>query len=126
MTMAIEAEGLKREIEGLSKHKQTRRYSRDLQGRVTSWAKGRRAAGLSVPRMCLEVGIGEPTLRRFLEEADGALANRKPAGFMRVKMVEPASAPGRDVVVHGPCGTRLEGLSVSEVAELFRRLACSV
>ena len=121
--MTIETEVLKREIEGLSIHPQTRRYTSDLQTRVTAWAKGRRAAGISVPGMCREVGIGEPTLRRFLEEADGPQQPKKRSGsFKRLKVAAPEL---KRVVVHGPCGTRLEGVTVSEVAELFQRLACS-
>ena len=121
--MKIETEALKVEIEGLSEFLQTRRYSPDLKTRVMSWAQARRAEGCSVPAMCLEIGIGETTLRRFLDPANGPRTKAKPAGFRRVKVVEPVAAA---VVVHGPGGTAVEGLSLDGVAELFQRLACSV
>ena len=120
--MTIETEELRREIEGLSAHKQTRRYSPELQERVTGWAKEKRAAGASIPAMCLAVGIGEPTLRKFLEEAEGWKARKPSAGFRRLKVAAlTPSAP----VVRGPCGVAIEGLSVEGIAELLKRLACS-
>lgn len=121
--MTTETEALKREIEGLSKFRQTRRYSPELQTRVTAWARARRAAGLSVPAMCLEIGIGDPTLRRFLELTRGPRTKSKPAGFRQVKVMAPVAT---QVVVRGPCGISVEGLSLDGVAELVKRLACSV
>ena len=121
--MTIETEALKREIEGLSKSPQTRRYSPELQTRVTAWARTRRAEGLSVPAMCLEIGIGDPTLRRFLEPAKRVRARNRTSGFRQVKVVAPKAT---GLVVRGPCGTSVEGLSVEGVAELLKRLACSV
>lgn len=121
--MTIETEALKREIEGLSKSPQTRRYSPELQARVTAWARTRRAEGLSVPAMCLEIGIGDPTLRRFLEPAQRTGAKTRPAGFRRVNVV---AQKATELVVRGPCGICVEGLSLDGVAELLKRLACSV
>jgi len=121
--MTIETEALKLEIEGLSKVRQTRRYSPELQTRVTAWARARRAEGLSVPAMCQEIGIGDPTLRRFLEPANGPRTKSRPAGFRRVKVIATMAIA---VVVRGPCGTSVEGLSLDGVADLLKRLACSV
>lgn len=120
--MTIETEGLKREIEGLSKFRQTRRYSPELQARITGWAQGRKAEGLSVPAMCLEIGIGDPTLRRFFDSTKGRKVKTKSAGFRRVKV---ASQVAREFIVRGPCGVAVEGLSLDGVAELIKRLACS-
>lgn len=121
--MTTETEGLKREIEGLSKFRQTRRYSPELQAKVTDWARARRAEGLSVPAMCLEIGIGDPTLRRFLGPTKKPAVKRPAVGFRRMKVVTPVAT---QVVVRGPCGIAVEGLSLDGVAELVRRLACSV
>jgi transposase len=121
--MTTETEALKREIEGLSKFRQTRRYSPELQTRVTAWARARRAEGVSVPAMCLEIGIGDPTLRRFLGPTKKVAAKTPAVGFRRVKVVAPVAT---QVVVHGPCGISVEGLSLDGVAELVKRLACSV
>lgn len=122
--MTIETEALKMEIEGLSKFRQTRRYSPELQARITGWAQGRKAEGLSVPAMCLEIGIGDPTLRRFFDSTKGRKLKSKSAGFRRVKVAAPVAA--KELVVRGPCGVAVEGLSLDGVAELFKRLACSV
>lgn len=121
--MTIETEALKREIEGLSRHPQTRRYTPELQSRVLAWAKGRQAAGASVPSMCLEIGIGDPTLRRILGGAQRlGTAKRKRPGFSRVKLVAPVQ---KMLVVRGACGVAIEGLSLEGIAELLKRLACS-
>jgi hypothetical protein len=120
--MTTETEALRVEIAGLSKHKQTRRYSPQLQERVTAWAVGMRAEGASVPTMCLAIGIGEPTLRKLLGQENGGRAMGKTAGFRRVRLVKPTA---RAVVVRGPCGVAIEGLSLERIAELLKRLACS-
>lgn len=123
--MTIETEELRRLIEGLSKHPQTRRYTPELRARVLAWARGRRADGASVATLCGEIGIGEPTLRKLLEPE---LRRRPPkpkrnaAGFARMRLVAPAEKP---LLVRGPCGVLVEGLSLEGVAELMRRLSCS-
>lgn len=120
--MTIEMEELRRLIEGLSRHPQTRRYTPELRARVLAWAKGRRAEGASVATLCGEIGIGEPTLRKLLEPGERRASRKKAAGFARVKVVAPAP---KMVLVRGPGGLVVEGLSLEGVAELMRRLACS-
>lgn len=76
-----------------------------------------------MPAMCLEIGIGDPTLRRFLELPKGPKTKSKPPGFRRVTVAAPVE---RELVVRGPGGISIEGLSLDGVAELLKRLACSV
>ena len=124
MDTNTEAEGLRGEIAGLSNHPNSRRYEPSLRQRVIAWAQKRVAAGASIASLCKEIGIGEPTLHKFLGNP-GRRAAKKSVGFNRVKVVAPR-AVAELVVVHGPCGTAIEGLSLEGVAQLFKRLACSV
>lgn len=121
-----EGEALRREIVGLSRHKNARRYSAELRGRVVAWARRRLDEGGSNNAMCGELDIGEPTLRKFLVGAT-AVAARSP-GFARVKVVrkKPAAAAApRCLVLRGPGGVVVEGLSLEEIARLLERLSCS-
>jgi len=63
------------------------------------------------------------TLRRFLELPKGPKTKSKPPGFRRVTVAAPVE---RELVVRGPGGISIEGLSLDGVAELLKRLACSV
>jgi transposase-like protein len=123
MDTNTEAEELRGEIARLSNHPNSRRYSPALRERVVAWAQKRTASGASVAGLCKEIGIGEPTLHKFL----GKPARRVPkksVGFRPVKVTAPLVA--ERLVMRGPCGTAVEGLSLEGAAELFRRLACSV
>jgi hypothetical protein len=123
MTMATGVEAIRREIAGLSEHKNSRRYSAELRARVVAWTRPWVARGRSIPALCNELGMGEPTLRRFLEVSDAPVRN---VGFKRVRVVQqskPLAEPR--AVVRGPCGTSVEGLSIDGIAELLRRLSCS-
>ena len=124
MDTSTEAEGLRSEIAALSNHPNSRRYSPSLRERVVAWAKKRVAAGASVASLCKDIGIGEPTLHKFLGKPVRRGLKRS-AGFKRVKVIAPAAVE-RAVVIRGPCGTSVEGLSLDGVAALLKRLACSV
>jgi len=126
MNATSETDVLRQEIEGLSGHKNSRRYPPELRARVLAWAQGRLAEGVSVPAACDEIGIGEPTLRRLLGEPPRRRAVAKRAGFTRVRVVSPAQqdAAGGRLTVRGPHGVVVEGLSVADVAHLFERLSC--
>jgi transposase-like protein len=125
MDLNTESEGLRSEIAELSNHPNSRRYSPLLRQRVVAWAVRRVAAGTSIASLCREIGIGEPTLHKFLGKP-ARRAAKKSAGFKRVKVVAPTAVVERAVVMRGPCGTAVEGLSVEGIADVFKRLACSV
>ena len=120
-----EAEGLRGEIAELSNHPNSRRYSPALRQRVVAWAVTRVAAGTSIASLCREIGIGEPTLHKFLGKPERRV-RKKSAGFKRVRVIAPTAVVGRAIVMRGPCGTAVEGLTVEGIADVFKRLACSV
>lgn len=50
-------------------------------------------------------------------------AKRASAGFERVEVVAASAPPAvRQLIVHGPRGLRIEGLDITAVAELVRRV----
>ncbi|MEW5743789.1 MAG: hypothetical protein AB1938_33060 [Myxococcota bacterium] len=119
-----EAEALAKEIAALSPQKKARRYPDALRARVVEWARGRLAGGASLASVCQEVGISEPTLHRFLGLSRGS--ERERAGFTRVRVVAPKPVGMTEaVVLRGPLGVTVEGLSVDDVARLLKGLACS-
>lgn len=137
MTTSTEMETIREEIARLSGHKNSRRYPSELRARVVRWARDRRAGGASIPTMCAELGMGEPTLRKFLgstrqgPSSSGAQgrAEKKP-GFNAVRVTAgpststSAAKKTPTAVVRVPGGVTVEGLTVEEIAELARRLAC--
>ena len=123
-----EGEALRREIVGLSQHKNSRRYSAELRGRVVAWAQQRLHEGGSTNAVCRDLDVGEPTLRKFLGGATGVVA--KSVGFARVQVAPSKRKPAvaavpRGLVLRGPRGVIVEGLSLEELARLLQRLSCS-
>ena len=98
--MTIETEALKREIEGLAIQPQSRRYTPELKARVLAWAKSRQAVGVSVPSMCLEIGISDPTLRRYLRDPEPGL-----------QVVAPLDYPAEGVVLLTSDGELAQAMS---------------
>jgi hypothetical protein len=118
VTMATEGQRLRAEILALSSVKQARRFGASLRRRVTTYARQRIAAGASLQRVCEELDISTPTLGRFLS-AHGAADS----GFVEVAIAEKPAIGG--FVVRGPCGVLVEGLSLGDLAQLLKGLACS-
>jgi transposase-like protein len=125
MATKTETEALAREIGALSLHKNSRRYPAALRARVVEWARARLAAGASLAALCAEVDIGEPTLYRFLGTAR---RSERTAGFTRLQVSSARPEPmtvTRAVVLRGPCGVTVEGLSVDDVTRVLKGLTCS-
>lgn len=90
------------------------RYPEALRQRVVAHVRDRRARGASLRQLADELGVAAPTLVRWAE----------PRPAFRPVLVEPTpqAAPGH-LVMHGPGGLRVEGLTLEQAAELLRRLA---
>jgi transposase-like protein len=71
-------------------------------------------SGLSYTAIASALGVTDQTLKRWRAPARSTLA--------AVRIVD-APAPARALMVHGPSGLRIEGMSLDELAELLRRLA---
>jgi len=119
--MTTEVEDIKGEIAGLAGEKTTRRYPPGLRQRIIQLARARIAGGVSRTAVCRELDIGAPTMKRFLESTPVR------AAFNRVRVVarrDAPLAPSRTFSVKGPAGTSVEGMALSDVADLFKRLSC--
>lgn len=88
-----------------------RAYPKDLRAEVVEYARTRRAAGIRLEALGIELGLPWRTIARWLP---AVRAKR----FRRIEIVDAR----RDLVVHGPHGLRVEGLDLDGVAELLRRL----
>lgn len=96
-----------------------KRYPRALLEKMLSYTVARRRQGATLLAVGGELGMNWKTLARWLGE-------RKAARFERVEVSAPTPAVTAPmplpIVVYGPRGLRIEGLDVSGVAELLRRL----
>lgn len=99
--------------------------SRDTRGRVrpkgeakeriAAYVLERRRAGSSLDRIAEQLGVSPVSLGRWTRGN-----SRRRRGVMRAVKV---SSPSTPLVVHGPYGLRVEGLSLRQLAELLRKLS---
>jgi transposase len=113
-------EELRVELSALGPRGRGRAYPKGLLEKLLSYTVARRRQGASIVEVGSEVGINFRTLARWLGE-------RKAASFGRVEVVAAraataAAAAPTMIVVHGPRGLRIEGLDLTAVAELVRRV----
>ena len=93
-----------------------RRVPEELRAEAVAFARAAHASGERYKTIAATLGLKPDTLMRWCR------AGREPKKFTRV--VVKRTAPPR-LTVHGPTGTRIEGLSLDQVAELLRALSCS-
>jgi hypothetical protein len=89
-----------------------RPFPEQQRARALEYARQRRSAGAGIGRIARELGVSGTTLRKWMAA---------PA-FVEVKVIddEPTS---RSLVVGGPCGLRIEGMTLDTLVELLRRLS---
>lgn len=85
--------------------------------RVVVYTAERRRDGASWRAIAADVGVSEVTLARWA----GARPSRAVVPFRAVHVA--STPPEPRLVVHGPGGVRVEGLTLADAAELLRRLA---
>jgi hypothetical protein len=104
---------LRRELARLGPPARSRRYPPAVRASAIAWARAQRAAGATVEEVSAALGIPWQTLQRWsFDTVESA--------FKPVELVEEAPS---GLVVHGPCGLRVEGLDVTTLASLLRMLA---
>jgi transposase len=94
-----------------------KRVPEALQELVVRYVDQQQAAGVSMKAVGDELGMSHHTLSYWRARRSRPKAT-SPAG---VKLVEPKRAE-QVMVVHAPSGLRIEGLSMSQLAELIARL----
>jgi hypothetical protein len=101
-----------------------RRYPVALRNRIVGYCHARRKHRVSMAKICLELGIGVPTLRLWTSSKREREASVGSAGFERLEIVNaPTCSPNERFVVRGPGGLCIEGLDIGALAELIRRLS---
>jgi transposase len=94
-----------------------RRVPMPLQAAALQYAEQRQAAGISMKAIGGELGMSWHTLSYWRARH----ASSSETSLARVKIVVPERSK-EAVVVHSPSGLRIEGLCVSQMAELIARL----
>jgi transposase len=98
-----------------------RPYPEHVRSTVLVLAERQRRAGVGLASFAAEVGMSATTLRKWKRAAEVG-AGAVPAAFCEVEIVAPRP-PTSTLVVHGPSGLRIEGATITDIAELVRRLA---
>lgn len=94
-----------------------RRYPARLRRRIADYARNQIESDVSLTQVSSDLGVGHPTLIRFMEEA--------PPRMRRVRVAAPTRVTDSSatLVVRGPSGIVIEGLDVDGAAALLRALA---
>ena len=71
--------------------------------------------------LATELGISEYTVQYW--RSHWGERHQRGVQLRRVEVIAERPLSSRAVTVHGPAGTRIEGLQLDEVAELWRKLA---
>ena len=99
----------------------SRRYPEPLRRAAAEYRQERAREGVGLHRAAKELGVSIMALLKWSRKLTGDTAK-----FHAIEIVpEPRRNDGKtskSVVVHGPRGLRVEGLSVAEIAELMTRL----
>jgi DNA invertase Pin-like site-specific DNA recombinase len=109
----------------LSKLRQQLENKRDSRGRVPPAIKREalliieraRQNGMSYRAISKQIGVNNHTLRYWRE------TSKTKSVIKAVRIAEPNAKPKSEVVLVGPRGLRIEGLNLSDLAELLVRLA---
>jgi hypothetical protein len=78
---------------------------------------GERLAAIAV-----SIGIKYDTLRYWIEGTGAKRVSKSPQ-FRRVRVIEAQPGATAGVTLFGPGGTRIDGLSLVQAAELLRRMS---
>ena len=98
-------------------------FSRAVRERVQSYLKKKWQSGKSLKLLSTELGLSAHTVQYW--RARWSERGEAPAKLRRVKVVskKPNARSKTSVTMHGPAGTRIEGLNLDEAAALWRKLS---
>ena len=97
-------------------------FDKKLCAAIVAHAQLRLSAGERVAGIAESLSIKGDTLHYWLDRA-GIKQRRKQTRFRRVRVVEAVVNEKAGVTVFGPGGTRIDGLSLGQAAELLRRMS---
>ena len=97
-------------------------FPKALRARLNGFLKGKWQQGASLKRVGEQLGLSGPTVQYW--RARWGEQDKKGAKLRRVEVTsEKVPAPKKSVTVHGPAGTRVDGLSLDDVATLWSKLS---
>ncbi|RKG47903.1 hypothetical protein D7X30_41255 [Corallococcus sp. AB011P] len=120
---------LKQEVEGQRSRGTRWRFDEDFRARAVAYLRARQAEGGTQEEAAREMGLSSWTLSRWGRQG-GPVRRGRPArvspetstaAFHAVAVKREEEAEGV-LVVHGPGGVRVEGLSVAQVVEVLKGL----
>jgi transposase len=119
MSSNQQGEELRRELAQADRSGVGRPYPEALRRAAVEYGRQRERQGASVGVVAAELGVSGVSLSRWLRKGQGV-----ESGFRAIEVVaEPYGATARRLVVHGPRGLRIEGLTVLDVVTLLERLS---
>ena len=95
-------------------------FSKQVRERVQGYLKKKWRSGVSLKRVGQELGLSDHTVQYW--RARWSERGEEGAKLRRVEVVAESAPSARVVTVHGPAGTRVDGLSLDEVTTLWRKL----
>ena len=131
MDVKEKAAKLKAELERRAQEGKRGRFSEAMKAEVLEYWRQCKQAGATQETVARELGLSPWTLSRWSVKARGAKGRPMQRGqqeaaeapaFHAVKVKPVAQGTGRGVVLHGPSGVQVEGLSVSEVVRVLKEL----
>jgi hypothetical protein len=104
-----------------------REFSAEGRGAAVAYAKARTGAGATIEEVLAELGLNDWTLKRWLQRSRRQHGRPRKVSkrFTQLSVVSIAPATPGPVLL-GPCGLRIEGLGIDEVARLMKKLTCLV
>jgi transposase-like protein len=119
-TTAAELRG---EVEKVQGAKGARRYGEELKARAVAYLAEREATGETPWTVSRELGMPWQTLLRWRKAPEKRAGRRGASGFWQVAIGAESSRTLREgIVVHGPHGLRVEGLTQAELVAILRAL----
>ena len=91
-------------------------FPADLRARLSAYVRRERAGGRSIEELAKELGLCSKTVREWLRAKETTFSLRK------VRVVKEVTASSVRSM-HGPLGTRVDGISLEDICELWRRLS---
>jgi transposase len=131
MDVKEKAAKLKAELERRAQEGKRGRFSEAMKAEVLEYWRQCKQGGATQETVARELGLSPWTLSRWSVKARRSkgrpVQKEKPEAaeapaFHAVKVKPVAQGPGRGVVLHGPSGVRVEGLSISEVVRVLKEL----
>jgi transposase len=113
-----EARELREALERADRSGTGRPYPEVLRRAASEYQRKREREGASLRAVAAELGVSDASLVRWSRHRGEA-----PAVFRAIEVVAEPMERGSAIVVHGPRGLRIEGLSVVELARLIERLS---